>query len=75
MVAVYWWLERIIYYGPYLEILEGRRVGAILQLLTPLEDTCRILGLTTFNSLLLVGLGGLFCQLNGPEQGGLITMI
>ena len=23
----------------------------------------------------LVGLGGLFCQLNGPEQESLITMI
>ena len=30
-----------------------------------------------FSSLIrqLVGLGDLFCQLNGPEQGGLITMI
>ena len=40
---------------------------------------CRVLGLTAFefssSIRQLVGLGGLFCQLNGPEQESLVTMI
>ena len=51
----------------------------LLRQLVAAEQCCRIFGAyrLEFSSSIrqLVGLGGLFCQLNGPEQGSLITMI
>ena len=50
-------------------------LGVSGEAITPLQNFGAY-GLEFSSSIRqLVGLGGLFCQLNGPEQGSLITMI